>query len=82
MERLALALAQQGGSIAVVQVGGRVQPVYTLMPVALEPELTTYLAAGGRSVIGWLEGQPLALADFSDRPDAFANLNTPTDLPR
>jgi molybdopterin-guanine dinucleotide biosynthesis protein A len=77
--RLTLALEHQGGTAAAARVGHRIQPVHALIPVARAPELTAYLAAGGRSVIGWLEGQPLALADFSDRPEAFANFNTPRD---
>lgn len=75
--RLGLALHSQGGSAAVAQVGGRIQPVHALIPVARAADLAAYLAGGGRSVRGWLEGQPLAMADFSDSPGAFANLNTP-----
>jgi molybdenum cofactor guanylyltransferase len=75
--RLVLALCRQGASAAVAQVGGRIQPVHALIPVARVVGLAAYLAGGGRSVRGWLESQPLALADFSDNPGAFVNLNTP-----
>jgi len=77
--RLALALAEQAGSAATVQVQGRIEPVYALIPISRAQDLAAYLAAGGRSVRGWLERQPLALADFSDRAQAFANLNSPED---
>ena len=75
--RLALALAEQRGSAATVQVEGRIEPVYALIPVSRAQDLAAYLSTGGRSVRGWLERQPLALADFSDRAQAFANLNSP-----
>ena len=75
--RLVLALCSQGGSAAVAQVGARIQPVHALIPVARAADLAAYLAGGGRSVRGWLEGKPLALADFSDSPGAFTNLNSP-----
>ena len=72
-------MAEQCGSAATVQVEGRIEPVYALIPVSRAQDLAAYLSAGGRSVRGWLERQPLALADFSDRAQAFANLNSPGD---
>ncbi len=75
--RLSLALAQDGAKLAAPVVAGRIQPVYALIPVDLAEDLRAYLAAGGRSVVGWLTGHRLALADFSDRPEVFANLNAP-----
>ena len=42
--------------------------------------LESYLAAGGRKVQDWLHTQKLAMADFSDRADAFYNINTPLEL--
>jgi len=77
VERLALALTQEAAELAAPVVAGRVQPVYALIPVALAPDLGAYLAGGGRSVIGWLTRRRLALADFSDCPKAFVNLNAP-----
>lgn len=77
VERLTLALSEAGADLAAPVVAGRVQPVHALIPVALAPDLAAYLAGGGRSAIGWLTRRRLALADFSDCPESFANLNAP-----
>jgi molybdenum cofactor guanylyltransferase len=77
VDRLTLALAEQGGEVAAAAVDGHIQPVYALIPIALTQDLAGYLTNGGRSVVGWLHEHPLALADFSDRPGAFVNLNEP-----
>ncbi len=46
------------------------------------PALQDYLASGKRKVQDWLHTQKLAVADFSDQPDAFSNVNTPQELHR
>jgi molybdopterin-guanine dinucleotide biosynthesis protein A len=80
--RLVQALANGHTEIAAVSDGVRMHPLHALIPVALAGSLEQYLAAGGRSVQGWYSHHRVALADFGDCPNAFANLNTPEDAER
>ena len=59
--------------------GERIQPVYALLPVGLEGELSADLAAGTHKVADWIMRHRPALADFSAQPNAFANINSPAD---
>jgi len=45
----------------------------------LLPSLLAYLDDGGRKIDTWYAEHKMALADFSDWPDAFININTPED---
>jgi molybdopterin-guanine dinucleotide biosynthesis protein A len=74
--RLAAALREEDAEIAVARDAERVQPVYALLPVALAADLSDFLAAGGRQVHRWYARHRTALADFSDRPGCFANVNS------
>ena len=77
--RLAHGLGDASG--AVVQRGGRLEPVCCLLSTALADDLERYLAEGGRKVEGWVS-RHAAPVPF-DRPEdaaAFANVNTPADL--
>jgi len=76
VERLCAASAEPGAEIAVARDGERVQRVYALIPVALAASLGAFLAEGGRAVGRWYARHRLAVADFSDRPLAFANVNS------
>ncbi|MDY6828161.1 MAG: molybdenum cofactor guanylyltransferase MobA [Pseudomonadota bacterium] len=78
--RLHAALGQ--APLAIAHDGGRIQPLFALLRLDLAPALDAHLAAGGRRVTEWAAQQAPALADFSDQPKAFANLNRPRDLVR
>lgn len=78
-DRLAVALARENAEIAVAGDGERMQPVYALIPVSLAPSLTALLAAGERKIDRWYARHRVALADFSDRPECFANVNSEAD---
>ncbi|MBP6583464.1 MAG: molybdenum cofactor guanylyltransferase [Chromatiaceae bacterium] len=78
-QRLAAALTQADTEIAVARDAERLQPVHALLPVALALNLHRYLAAGERRIDTWYAQHRLALADFSDCPLGFANLNAPQD---
>jgi molybdopterin-guanine dinucleotide biosynthesis protein A len=80
VERLCAALVGAGAEIAVATDGKRTQPVYALLPVALAPSLHTFLAAGERKIDLWYARHQVALTDFSDRPESFANINSEADL--
>lgn len=78
--RMRTALEQQDGEICSVEENGRLHAAIMLTSPALLPELETYLHEGGRKVQAWLRSRRLALADFSDRPEAFRNINHPHEL--
>ena len=72
---------ESGGQEAVIAVAsdGRVQPVHALIPRALRADLEAFLAGGGRRVDQWYARHRTAVADFSDQPEAFVNINTAAD---
>lgn len=80
--RLIRALAEAQATLAVASDGVCIQPVFGLLPVSLVGDLREYLALGKREVGRWLGRHRLAVADFHDHPDAFANLNTPGEQAR
>lgn len=82
VRRLIAALGQDGAEIAVATDGARMQQVYALVPVTLADSLQAFLASGGRGVARWYAQHRVAMADFSDNPQAFVNLNTPDDAGR
>lgn len=63
-------------SIAVAHDGERMQPVYALLPVALIDSLEKFLRNGDRKIDLWYTKHHTVLADFSDKPDSFFNINT------
>lgn len=77
--RLASALIEETAEIAVARDAARMQPVYALIPVALAPDLNAFLNAGERKIDRWYALHRTALADFSDRPGCFANINSAED---
>jgi molybdenum cofactor guanylyltransferase len=75
-ERLLRAREREQAEIAVAHDGRRLQPVYALVPVALRESLQAYLDGGDRTIDLWYTRHRLALADFSDIPASFVNINT------
>jgi molybdopterin-guanine dinucleotide biosynthesis protein A len=80
--RLALARCEQDSDLAVATDGRLMQPVHALLPVRLAADLDDFLATGERKITRWYARHRCALVDFSDRPDCFANINTPEDADR
>ncbi|MEJ2529062.1 MAG: molybdenum cofactor guanylyltransferase MobA [Gammaproteobacteria bacterium] len=79
VSRLKHGLEQNSAMVSVAHDGERMQPVFALFRREILPEIYSYLQAGGRKLQLWLSQQKLAIADFSDQPDAFINVNTPED---
>jgi len=79
VETLFRSLDEQQADISVAHDGTRMQPVFALLRCELLPGLLAYLDEGGRKIDTWYDQQRLAIADFSDTPDTFLNLNTPQD---
>jgi molybdenum cofactor guanylyltransferase len=77
--RLSAALERDNAELAVASDGQRMQPVHALLPVALAPSLAAFLAEGERKIDRWYARHRVALADLSDHPESFANLNTEAD---
>ena len=76
VERLISASNAEDAEIAVAHDGERMQPVYSLIPVSLAASLGDYLDSGERKIDLWYKQHRLALADFSDCPETFRNVNT------
>lgn len=74
--RLITALNADDAEIAVAHDGERMQPVYSLIPVSLMSSLIAFLDSGERKIDLWYKQHRVALADFSDCPETFRNINT------
>ncbi|HID45593.1 MAG TPA: molybdenum cofactor guanylyltransferase [Chromatiaceae bacterium] len=79
-QRLSSALQNQQGDLAVVHDGEKLQPAFALIPVRLREDLRAYVGRGERKLRSWCKTHRLALADFSDKPECFANINDGTEL--
>jgi molybdopterin-guanine dinucleotide biosynthesis protein A len=77
VQRLISARESEDAEIAVAHDGQRMQPVYALIPTRLRESLQHYLDDGDRKIDLWYARHKLALADFSDIPETFLNINTP-----
>ncbi len=78
--RLAANMQKQKSEISVATTGERMQPVFSMMKTKLLPSLQAYLDSGERKIDRWFNQHVLAETDFSDRPEAFININTPDEL--
>lgn len=78
--RMRSALEGSDADVCSVSDGKRLHAAIMLVRRRTLPALQAFLAAGGRKVQDWLSTQKLAVADFSDQPDAFSNINTPQEL--
>jgi molybdopterin-guanine dinucleotide biosynthesis protein A len=74
--RLASALTGYQADVAVAHDGERDHPVFLLLSRGLRADLEAFLRSGGRKIDLWFARHRVARADFSDRPEAFANINS------
>jgi molybdenum cofactor guanylyltransferase len=75
VQRLAEALTRDDADVAVAHDGARTHPVFLLLKRSLLPSLLAFLDAGDRKIDLWFARHRVALADFSDCPEAFLNVN-------
>ncbi|MBZ6065239.1 molybdenum cofactor guanylyltransferase MobA [Aeromonas schubertii] len=68
--------------VVVAHDGEWLQPVVALVKRSLRGSLAATLAAGERRIDRWYARHTMVLADFSDCPHAFDNLNSPDELAR
>jgi len=80
VHRLRAALQGSDALIALPFDGQRIQPLFTLLHRDLLPALDADIDAGRLAVGRWMRDHAAVEVDFSDRPEAFMNLNTPEDL--
>lgn len=80
--RLFNALQKSAADLAVARTPTRIQPVFCLARRTLLPQLTDYLAAGGRKVEDWHAMLKVCPVAFDEADEAFSNLNTAEDLTR
>jgi molybdenum cofactor guanylyltransferase len=73
--RLAQALEREHAEVAVAHDGERTHPVFLLLECSLQASLRKFLDAGERKIDRWFAQHRVAIADFSDCPDAFVNVN-------
>jgi molybdopterin-guanine dinucleotide biosynthesis protein A len=79
-ERLLAALNEHQAQIAVASCHGHSQPVFCLCKKSVLATLQAYLQQGNRRVSDWQKSLVYVEVDFSDRAQAFINLNTADDL--
>lgn len=79
-QRMMETLLHEQADIAVAYDGQRLQPVFCLIPSRLQDDLAEYLARGDRKIDRWFAQYKLAVVDFSDQAESFANFNTPDDI--
>lgn len=77
--RLSRAAVESEADISFAHDGERTQPVFALVRRRLRADLEAYLAAGGRKIDQWFARHRHAVADFSDCPDTFINVNSPEE---
>jgi molybdopterin-guanine dinucleotide biosynthesis protein A len=75
-------LDRRQAKVCSVSDGERIHAACMLVARTVEPMLREFLESGQRRVLDWLAQQQAVFADFSDRPEAFANINRPEDLRR
>jgi len=79
-QRLRARLQEEHAEICVAHNGQRMQPVYALVSCRLSSSLESYLARGEHKIDRWYAEHRLAVEDFSDQAEAFANVNTDAEL--
>jgi molybdenum cofactor guanylyltransferase len=80
VERMAAALVNGQADLAVAHDGNRMQPIHALLPISLLYSLNSFMDSGDRKIDRWYLQHDVALADFSDEPDIFQNINTLEEL--
>jgi len=78
--RLHAALEATGATIAAARTGTRIHPVFCLCRRELLPGLSAYLDSGERRFETWFRAQHSVEVAFDDEAEAFANINTLTEL--
>ncbi|MFM9836590.1 MAG: molybdenum cofactor guanylyltransferase MobA [Methylophilaceae bacterium] len=79
-ERLYNGMLESHADIACATSNSNTHPVFCLMKKSVLPSLQAFLDAGERKVSAWQKSLKYIEVDFSDRTEAFTNLNTLDEL--
>jgi len=82
VSRLQKKLENSSSNVCVAHDGERMQPVFALFRKQALADIQSYLDGGDRKLQLWVKQQEAAMADFSDHPEAFINVNTPDEKDR
>lgn len=82
VSRLQQKLEDSPSNVCVAHDGERMQPVFALFRKEALADIQSYLDGGDRKLQLWVKQQEPAIADFSDHPEAFINVNTPEEKVR
>lgn len=80
VSRLCRAADEQHADLAVPTTEDRNQSAISLVLCSLLPQLTEFLASGGRGIGDWHKTLHMIRVSFDDQVAAFSNINTPEDL--
>ncbi len=80
VQKLYSTLQDEDAEICTPLSNGRLQPVFTLMKSELLPSMLDFLNNGERKIDKWFEKHRLAIADFSEQPETFININSAEEL--
>lgn len=80
LDRLYSNLCKEQAEICAAHDGERLHPVFMIAERRLADSLSAFLQSGQRKMENWLKQHRLALADYSDHAELFANINTPEEL--
>ncbi len=78
--RLAAARSAVDADVAVARTGEQSHPVFALVCSRVRTHLSEFLARGERKIDRWYASLRVVDVAFDDEADAFANINTRTEL--
>lgn len=78
--RMAQGYQASKAEVSIVNDGERTQPLFMFLETSQKSALEKTLKQGTRKVYSWLKSMKSSEIDFSDRPRAFININTPEEL--
>lgn len=77
VERMLAQIQSEDAELAVASDGKREQPVVLLLKPSLRDSMKAFLDGGERKIDFWYAKHHCVVAEFSDQPNAFVNVNTP-----
>jgi len=80
VQKLYSTLQDEDAEICTALSNGRLQPVFTLMKSEVLSSMLDFLNNGERKIDKWFEQHRLAIADFSEQPETFININSAEEL--
>ncbi len=82
LARLSQTLAANPQYAALAHDGERLQPLFALIPKAMQGSLSNYLQHGNNKVSDWFLEENTKIVHFDEETSAFYNANSPEDFSR